>query len=52
MLVPTSPARPPTSPPAQGALGVTAKIPLVAGGKQTSTFLGVGINLVGHFAAE
>jgi hypothetical protein len=53
MLVPTKPGKAPgVSARAKEHWAVTAKIPLVAAGKQTSAFLGVGINLVGHSPAE
>jgi hypothetical protein len=53
MLVPTKPGKAPDiSARPKDHWAVTAKIALVAGGKQTSAFLGVGINLVGHSPAE
>jgi hypothetical protein len=53
MLVPTKPGKAPemVARPKEHWM-VTAKIPLVAGGKATGAFLGVGINLVGHSPAE
>jgi hypothetical protein len=53
MLVPTKPGNAPdVAARPKGHWAVTSKMPLVAGGKQTSAFLGIGINLVGHSPAE
>jgi hypothetical protein len=53
MLVPTKAGKAPEiSARPKDHWAVTAKLPLVAGSKQTGAYLGIGINLVGHSPAE
>ncbi len=53
MLIPTKAGKgPEVVARAKEHWALTTKLPLVAGGKETGAFLGIGINLVGHSPAE